>query len=537
MKVEGHKHDVKKRLLKGPLRKGEDFSEELLKSTGGRPAKQIMLTVECFKMLCAQAQNDRGKEVLRCLLIIERLWKLYMETEFKRQQDQLTQAHRENAEIKKENSSLKMFKYNNARRWTYFKYKKGLCLYVIESGERYEHGKEIYKFGISVEAARQDESGDVNQRIGSHRSLWPNLKLKLLIYTPHSAILEKNLKHMNMNSEIIEIKLDDLTKRIFSMLTILSDGRREYELGDVELYNRVVEEPELTPAQERIAQSYKEILGAAGKYSVEELKEKLREFKLHKTGNKEVLKSRLKSHLEMLIENIREDVPEDLIDSQEPETRQNEPDEQITPETDQAQGKQYTIRDLVPKRLTREQIIDLTREIEDQHYCNGWCQSLLPLDCFHRHSRGYHDLCRKCRSLYSKADKKIQKGELTVDQIRENPWIVEPKLQTKSADTKMCNECKEWKSVSDFEPKKRKCKICRRRQADKRNAFDCQIFVAKMPSLDLRTKESELTYLPKDRLTILMKFLNVKRSSDDRKASMIQKLVAYFAPLDQQVSN
>jgi hypothetical protein len=87
-----------------------------------------MLTVECFKMLCAQAQNDRGKEVLRCLLIIERLWKRYMETEFKRQQDELIEAHRENAEMKKENSSLKMFKYKNARRWTYFKYKKGLCL-------------------------------------------------------------------------------------------------------------------------------------------------------------------------------------------------------------------------------------------------------------------------------------------------------------------------------------------------------------------------------------------------------------------------
>ena len=234
-----------------------------------------------------------------------------------------------------------------------------------------------------------------------------------------------------------------------------------------------------------------------------------------------------------MIENIREDVPADFFDSNKLQTcEEDKPAEAITSEAD-AQGKQYTIRDLVPNRRTREQIIDLMKGIEDQHYCNGWCQCLLPLDNFHRNGRGYHDLCRKCRSLYSKADKKIRKGELTVDQIRENPWIVDPKLETKSADTKMCNECKEWKSVSDFEPKKRKCKVCRRRQADQRNVFDCQAFATKMASFDSRTKEAELTYLPKDRLVILMKFLDVKRSASDRKPSMIQKLMVHFTPLNQ----
>jgi len=467
------------------------------------------------------AQNEKGKQVRDYYLILEKLWKRYMETEFKRQQQELIENEQTIAEITKKNSALELFKYNNARRWVFFKFKQGLCLYVIDSGEKYVDGKEIYKFGISGVSRKDDDecTGDVNNRLQSHRSLWPNLRIKLLIYTPHAIMLEKNLKHMNLNSEIIEIRFQDLSKRIFSILDILSTNGKEYELEDIEPYNKGISEPELTPNQQKRLDMYNDILDHLSGYTVLQITERLREFNLKIYGqNKSIISSRLKDYLEKCITSIRE---EDGID--------DECDAKPEPKPEPIR-KNYTIRDLVPSRLTKEQIIDVQRGHEDKRYCNAFCQALLSLENFHRNgTRGYHDLCAKCRSLCAIADKKIIKGELTPEQIKNNPWIIEPKLKTKSPDTKLCNECKQWKSTSDFDEKKCQCKDCRKEQARKRNIFDCEKFTADISGHDEPTRKAELNYVPKDRLVILMKFLDIKRSSSDRKASMIEKLVKYFS--------
>jgi hypothetical protein len=148
-------------------------------------------------------------------------------------QDSVVDQKAELQEIRGENTNLRKYKAQHARRWRYYKYKRGLCFYVIDSGETYENAKEIYKFGISIAAG--DNEGDINARIQSHRSLWPNLRLVFLIYTPHAALLERLLKQINNDREIIEITLVRLRDKIFNTLNVMFN--REYTLEDVNLYN------------------------------------------------------------------------------------------------------------------------------------------------------------------------------------------------------------------------------------------------------------------------------------------------------------
>ena len=51
---------------------GQDFSRILGKSTGGRPAENYFLTIDCFKSFCMMAGTERGKEVRRYYLAVEK---------------------------------------------------------------------------------------------------------------------------------------------------------------------------------------------------------------------------------------------------------------------------------------------------------------------------------------------------------------------------------------------------------------------------------------------------------------------------------
>ena len=49
-----------------------DFSSKLMKSTGGRPSHGYFLTVDCFKSFCMMAGTERGKEVRKYYLAVEK---------------------------------------------------------------------------------------------------------------------------------------------------------------------------------------------------------------------------------------------------------------------------------------------------------------------------------------------------------------------------------------------------------------------------------------------------------------------------------
>lgn len=79
------KGKAKRALLNAGFAENVDFLPILAKSSGGRPAEKIYLTVECFKMFCMMAGTLKGREV--------RLYFLECENELKRRIEEEKQRH------------------------------------------------------------------------------------------------------------------------------------------------------------------------------------------------------------------------------------------------------------------------------------------------------------------------------------------------------------------------------------------------------------------------------------------------------------
>jgi len=59
-------------MLTANFEEGLDFLTKRLKSTGGRPAEEYRLTVDCFKSFCMMAGTEKGKEVRKYYLAVEK---------------------------------------------------------------------------------------------------------------------------------------------------------------------------------------------------------------------------------------------------------------------------------------------------------------------------------------------------------------------------------------------------------------------------------------------------------------------------------
>jgi phage anti-repressor protein len=58
--------------IKANFEEPQDFSRIIGKSTGGRPAEGYFLTTDCFKAFCMMAGTEKGKEVRKYYLRIEK---------------------------------------------------------------------------------------------------------------------------------------------------------------------------------------------------------------------------------------------------------------------------------------------------------------------------------------------------------------------------------------------------------------------------------------------------------------------------------
>jgi len=59
-------------MLQANFEEGQDFLTLRLKSTGGRPSQGYFLTVDCFKSFCMMAGTERGKEVRKYYIAVEK---------------------------------------------------------------------------------------------------------------------------------------------------------------------------------------------------------------------------------------------------------------------------------------------------------------------------------------------------------------------------------------------------------------------------------------------------------------------------------
>lgn len=117
------------------------------------------------------------------------------------------------------------------KRHNYVKFNKSdPCFYIIESGNQ-NSDKIQYKFGISGTA----KNSTIDDRLKNHRTLWPLLMVRYLLFTKDVFMIEKNVKMMyekeiNPNGhEIIEsVPLENITKRIQKLIDIL--GIENYDI-------------------------------------------------------------------------------------------------------------------------------------------------------------------------------------------------------------------------------------------------------------------------------------------------------------------
>ena len=117
--------------------------------------------------------------------------------------------------LNKHNSSLKTHRY--------IKFKKtDPCFYIIDSGIDCDCLR--YKFGITG----LDQGNNIDDRLRCHRTLWPQLKVRYLLFVKDVEMIEKSFKMMfekeiNPNGhEIIEgVTFDEMIERIEKLFDIL----------------------------------------------------------------------------------------------------------------------------------------------------------------------------------------------------------------------------------------------------------------------------------------------------------------------------
>jgi len=144
-----------------------------------------------------------------------------IEIQYKEKINSLTEEYK--TLLHKHNSSLKTHRYIKFKR-------SDPCFYIIDSGI-YNEPKNYYKFGISG----TDEKHTIDDRLKNHRTLWPLLKVRFLLFIKDVQYIEKSFKIMYDNEinpnghEIIEgVTLEDMTDRLKKLLNLLSI--KEYEI-------------------------------------------------------------------------------------------------------------------------------------------------------------------------------------------------------------------------------------------------------------------------------------------------------------------
>lgn len=161
-------------------------------------------------------------------------------------------------------------------------------------------------------------------------------------------------------------------------------------------------------------------------------------------------------------------------------------------------------------------------------YCNAICQEFVEKTKF----TGQHVICNQCRRMINLAEKKIGKQEITVEQFIENPHIIYGVALGVDA-KKICETCKNEKSIMAFEHGRKHCNECRRLQMIKQHEAQLPGILSDIEKLktNLVDLERYLRFHPKDIIILIMAHYQTGRTSSDVKSTMITKILNHFRSL------
>ena len=117
-----------------------------------------------------------------------------------------------------------LFKHNSSlKKHHYIKFKESdPCFYIVDSG--LSCCGLLYKFGI----AGIDKVNNIDDRLMNHRTLWPKLKVRCIVFLKDAVMIEKSFKmifekEINPNGhEIIEgVKIEYMIERLKKLFEIL----------------------------------------------------------------------------------------------------------------------------------------------------------------------------------------------------------------------------------------------------------------------------------------------------------------------------
>lgn len=167
---------------------------------------------------------------------------------------------------------------------------------------------------------------------------------------------------------------------------------------------------------------------------------------------------------------------------------------------------------------------------EGQKYCNALCQEYVPRENF----SGVHVICNACRNRINMAMKQIDIKRITLEQFKENPRVVYPcDLATGVIAKRICQECREERSVDLFEAHRRECKVCVIAQASDRVHHRLTRYLSDMEVIkhNLQQLEAYLQNIPKDALLLILDHHHIGRRPQTTKSTLILSILQHFQRL------
>ena len=321
-------------------------------------------------------------------------------------------------------------------------------------------------------------STNINERLKSDRTMIPNIKVKYILYIKEIALFEK----------VIKIKYKDR----------LMMSAHEWVFDELDNLIKTFREINKTCGFEGVEES------ELWRYNMENPPEKIDETK--ELTELEKRQFELKSLTDRSINGVLSD----------------------------------RLHKILPSYISKSDFIRKNETAPDGHrYCNGFCQSYKLLTEFSSINTSYTTVCDICKGMEKMAYVKIKNGELTADQIRNNPSLV-----VLNEDERMCRKCENIKNINMFEKNKCGksirvvCNECRSKEDKDRIQNYCENSMEKDIKIlyELRNTPYEFTVklktLIKDQLTKIIKRLKIGRKSSDTKELMIQNITEYFKTLN-----
>jgi len=355
-----HKHVVKNRLSTLGKIEDVDFKESVSKSTGGRPEKLILMTVDCFKHLCMMACNAEGNKVRQYYLVIEKLFKQYSEEQYnqllREKEEQQAQLEEQQTESSKLRKSLQSAQSKFTGR---YKFEVRPCVYILEDPEN-KYGK--YKIGMTK---------DINERLKSDRTMIPQLKVRCI-----------------MNVELNDMRLfEDVIKRRF---------REELQYASHEWV--------FVPLEDLI-QGYFEIDKASG-------------------FNSMVEKNLWRYNMEPPPEDPADELQIPVFSDIPRKKMRQRKDPIGLFSTPQNALDKSCAEIMPCRLLRHDYNTKTRKAPQGMRYCNAFCQDYQPVDVFTKKSQSLMTVCGDCERMIDVARSRLKMGTVTPKQIRENPGIL-----------------------------------------------------------------------------------------------------------------